>query len=280
MKILVTGASGFIGKNFLESTKHTELFTLSTSNISSDKIFKHFVGDLNNTSFFQSVLKERFDVIVHLAWIGLPQRTSSFNSQNASLYNSIMRLVSESETPKNVFIGSCLEYGSLTGEVSETSKGLEIDDFGKTKLELCEVAQKFEISYDWLRLFYTYGPYQHSNSLINSIQRDLLRGNQITLNSPGLTHDFIYIKDIVELIDLICSVESSNSIYNVGSGIPTSTGQVANTICNILNQKPMFVESQQEALTANVSKVIMSTGWQPKFTLEDGIKATLSWGEQ
>jgi nucleoside-diphosphate-sugar epimerase len=280
MKILVTGASGFIGKNFLESTKHTELFTLSTSNICSDKIYKHFVGNLNDTSFFQSVLKERFDVIVHLAWIGLPQRTFSFNSQNASLYNSIMRLVSESETPKNVFIGSCLEYGSLTGEVSETSKGLEIDDFGKTKLGLCEMAQKSEISYDWLRLFYTYGPHQHSNSLINSIQRDLLRGNQITLNSPSLTHDFIYIKDVVELIDLICSVESSNSIYNVGSGMPTSTGQVANTICNLLNQKPIFAESQQEALTANISKVVNSTGWHPKFTLQDGIKATLSWREQ
>jgi nucleoside-diphosphate-sugar epimerase len=280
MKILVTGASGFIGKNFLKSTKYTELFTLSTSKISSDKIFKHFVGNLNDTSFFQGVLKEKFDVIIHLAWIGLPQRTPSFNSQNANLYNSIMRLVSESETRKNVFIGSCLEYGSLTGKVSETSKGIEIDDFGKTKLELCEVAQKFEVSYDWLRLFYTYGPYQHSNSLINSIQRDLLSGNQITLNSPSLTHDFIYIKDVVELIDLICSVESSNSIYNVGSGIPTSTGQIANTICNLLNQKPMFANSHQEALTANISKVINSIGWQPKFTLEDGIKATLSWGEQ
>jgi nucleoside-diphosphate-sugar epimerase len=62
--------------------------------------------------------------------------------------------------------------------------------------------------------------------------------------------------------------------------MPTSTGQVANTICSLLNQKPMFAESQQEALTANISKVVKSTGWQPKFTLQEGIKATLSWGEQ
>ena len=143
MKILVTGASGFIGKNFLESTQHKNLFTLSTSTITSHNIYKHFIGSLNDPSFFQSVLNEKFDVIVHLAWIGLPQRTSSINLQNVNLYKSIIQQISESGTIKNIFIGSCLEYGKLMGEVSETFQGLEIDDFGKTKLELCEVAQEF-----------------------------------------------------------------------------------------------------------------------------------------
>ena len=280
MKILITGASGFIGKNFLETTQHKELFTASTSDITSPKIYKHFVGDLSNPVFFQSVLDEGFDVIVHLAWIGLPQRTSSVNLQNTNMYKSIMQLVSENEIVKNIFIGSCLEYGKLTGEVSETTQGYEIDEFGKMKLELYQLAQKFEISHDWLRLFYTFGPYQHPNSLINSIQRDLLRGNQITLNSPTLSHDFIYVKDVVELIDLLCASESSNSIYNVGSGVATSTGQVANTISNLLGQKPIFGEEQESALTADISKVVSGTGWNPRFSLEQGVKDTLSMGAQ
>ena len=278
MKILITGASGFIGRNFLESTQHKKFFTASSSNITSPKIYKHFVGDLSNPSFFQSVLEEGFDVIVHLAWIGLPKRTSDVNLQNINMYSSIMRLISENNRIKNIFIGSCLEYGKLTGEVSETTQGYDIDQFGKMKLELYKVAQKFELSYDWLRLFYTFGPYQHPNSLINSIQRDLLRGNQIALNSPSLSHDFIYVKDVVELIDLLCVSESINSIYNVGSGVATSTGQVANTISNLLGQKPIFGEEQQSAMTANICKVVSGTGWHPRFSLEQGVKETLSIG--
>jgi len=280
MKILVTGASGFIGKNFLESTQHKELFTLSTTNITSQKIYKHFIGDLSDLSFLKSVLDEKFDVIIHLAWIGLPQRTSSVNLQNVDLYHSIMQLISGSRETKNVFIGSCLEYGKLVGKVSEISQGIEIDDFGRTKLELCKEAKQFELSYDWLRLFYTFGPYQHPNSLIHSIKRDLSQGNRISLNSPSLSHDFIYIKDVVELIDLLCASESSNSIYNVGTGVPTSTGQVANTISNLLGRKPIFEEEQQLALIANITKTVTDTGWHPKYTIEQGIKATLSWGTQ
>jgi len=277
MKILVTGASGFLGKNFLESTQHKDLFTLSTSNITSHKIHKHFIGNLSDPSFFQGVLDEKFDVIIHLAWIGLPQRTSNVNLKNVNLYKSIMQSISESGTIKNIFIGSCLEYGNLIGEVSEASQGLEIDDFGRTKLELYGVARKLEISFDWLRLFYTFGPYQHPNSLIKSIQRDLLSGNQVKLNSPNLSHDFVYIEDVVKLIDLLCATESSNSIYNVGSGVATSTGQVANIISNLLGRKPIFGEEQQPPLTANISKVATETGWYPRFTIEQGIKATLSW---
>ena len=86
MKILVTGASGFVGKNFLDNTLHKDLFTLSTSNITSHKIHKHFIGNLSDPIFFQGVLNEKFDVVIHLAWIGLPDRTSKVNLQNLNLY--------------------------------------------------------------------------------------------------------------------------------------------------------------------------------------------------
>jgi nucleoside-diphosphate-sugar epimerase len=85
---------------------------------------------------------------------------------------------------------------------------------------------------------------------------------------------------VVELIDLLCASESSNSIYNVGSGVATSTGQVANTISNLLGQKPIFGEEQESALTADISKVVSGTGWNPRFSLEQGVKDTLSMGAQ
>ena len=280
MKILVTGASGFLGKNFLNNTRHKDLFTLSTSNITSHKIHKHIIGDLSDPRFIQGVLNEKFDVVIHLAWIGLPQRTSEVNIQNSILYKSIMELISESGITKNIFIGSCLEYGKLVGKVDEKTHGIEIDDFGRTKLELCQMAQKFEIPYNWLRLFYTFGPYQHSNSLIKSIQRDLLSNNQVKLNSPSLSHDFIYITDVVELIDFLCTTDSRNSIYNVGSGVSTSTGEIANIISKLLGRKPSFGVEQQPALTANISKAATETGWYPRFTIDKGIEATLSGSPQ
>ena len=53
-----------------------------------------------------------------------------------------------------------------------------------------------------------------------------------------------------------------------------------NTISNLLGQKPIFEEEQESARTANISKVVSGTGWNPRFSLEQGVKDTLSMGAQ
>lgn len=111
------------------------------------------------------------------------------------------------------------------------------------------------INYNWLRIFYTYGPYQHINSLVRSIQRDIYNERKIVISNPNKAHDFIYIKDVISLIDNILNTNLSKSVYNCGSGNPVSIGKIANTILNIMLKNSKFVEEPTLGLFADINKV-------------------------
>ena len=79
MKILLTGAGGFIGKNYLENTSYNNVFAVSRSTVESDRIYQNYTGDLTDKSFIKKIAIEKFDVIIHTAWSGLPNRTKDLN---------------------------------------------------------------------------------------------------------------------------------------------------------------------------------------------------------
>ena len=215
MKILLTGAGGFIGKNYLENTISTNIFTVSKSITESKKIYKNYVGDLSDVGFIKKIASEKFDVIIHTAWIGLPKRTTNLNLLNLSMYKNIIDIFSTSQGAKHIFLGSCLEYGNLIGRASESTKGIEIDSFGQIKLDLFDYVKLSGITYSWIRLFYLFGPHQHINSLTRSLYREILKKQEISLINPNKTHDFIYIKDVVALIDKVSGTNLVSSVYNL-----------------------------------------------------------------
>jgi nucleoside-diphosphate-sugar epimerase len=275
MKILLTGADGFIGKNFLDNTNSSEIFTVSRSTITSNKIYQNYKGDLADKSFIKEIAIEKFDVIIHTAWSGLPNRTEDINLKNFNMYRNMIDILSINQDTKHIFLGSCLEYGNIKGKVSENSQGTELDNFGQTKLKLLQYVKASGINYNWLRIFYTYGSHQHINSLVRSIQRDIYNERKIVISNPNKTHDFIYIKDVISLIDNILNTNFSKSVYNCGSGNPVSIGKMANTILNIMLKNSKFVEEPTLALFADINKAKRDLNWSPNYSLESGLIDTL-----
>lgn len=275
MKILLTGASGFIGKSYLANTQNNKIFTLSRSELYSDKIYKHYIGDLSEKRFLKNIALEKFDLIIHGAWNGLPDRTKSVNAKNANMYSSIIEELSSFKNAKHIFLGSCLEYGTMNGKVSEDIGGVDIDNFGETKLNLLNQVIKSGVNYNWLRIFYVFGPYQHPNSLIKSICDAIRNNNDVKIQNPTKAHDFIFIKDVIDLIDRFTLQKSMNGIYNIGSGSATSIGQVANIILQLFNKKPQFVNFKDESLIADIDKIYKTFRWLPNYKLKAGIEETV-----
>jgi nucleoside-diphosphate-sugar epimerase len=275
MKILLTGADGFIGKNFLENTTSNSVFTVSRSTIESDKIYQNYIGDLTDESFIKEIAIEKFDMIIHAAWSGLPNLTKNVNLLNFSMYRNIIDVLSKNPGTKHIFLGSCLEYGNIKGEVNEDAQGAEIDNFGQTKLELLKYIRSSKINHNWLRLFYAFGPYQHSNSFMRSIARDIYYGRNIVISNPSKTHDFIYIKDVISLIDKMLNTNINKGVYNCGNGIPVSLGKIANTVLNIMLKNSEFKEETELALFADINKAKKDFNWSPNYSLESGIIETL-----
>ena len=275
MKILLTGAGGFIGKNYLENTISSNIFTVSKSITESKKIYKNYAGDLSDLSFVKKIASEKFDVIIHTAWIGLPKRTTDLNLLNFNMYKTIINIFSASQDTKHIFLGSCLEYGNLIGRASEITEGIEIDNFGQTKRDLLNYVKLSGITYSWIRLFYLFGPHQHINSLTRSLHREILKKQEISLINPNKTHDFIYIKDVVAFIDKVSGTNLISSVYNCGSGDPVSVGQIANTILKIMALNFQFQEQPEPALSADITKAKKDFNWSPSYSIYSGLSETL-----
>ena len=275
MRILLTGASGFIGKNYLENTLFDEVSTISRSKLEAKKIYKHLNGDLTDKDFLDKISNEKYDVIIHAAWKGLPKRTKELNNLNFDMYRNILRAFGNNLETKHIFIGSCLEYGNLKGMISENTKGSDIDCFGQTKLELLKYIEASGIKYNWLRLFYNYGKYQHKNALINSIRKDIHNNRKININNPNTTHDYIYVKDTVALIDKIASNNLITGVFNAGKGELVPNGEIANTISKITGNRPIFKIKSESGLTADIRKAKKFLNWSPKYSLLEGLMEIL-----
>jgi nucleoside-diphosphate-sugar epimerase len=281
MKILVTGATGFIGRNFILNTKFNKIFTTSSTFTESSKIFKHIVGRLEDKTTLEQLVNENFDVVLHFAWTGLPDRSHKYLKSNENLYSMIINEFSKTDNTNHIFLGSCLEYGKLTGCVDEKSNGVELDGFGELKSKILHNLLNSKIRFNWLRIFYVYGLYQHPNSLINTAIKHSLSGEKINLNEPLNAHDYVYIKDVINLIDIIIEKTYTNEIFNVGSGELIANREIVDIIYKYFHSsfsKASNVKTLPSApgLFANLEKTRDFFNWEPMYSIKDGISNLLA----
>lgn len=271
MNILLTGANGFIGKNFLDLTSSKSISTLSRKPFAHKNSGKNYVGDLRDKNIIEKLKNEKFDRIIHAAWVGLPVRSQKINAENYALMVNIIQEFESLASTEHIFIGSCLEYGEMNGKINEKSLGANIGDFGQTKREIYNYLLKSEVKFSWIRPFYLYGPYQHSNSLLNYTLNSIINKKVINITNPSLSHDFVYIKDFVNFIDLIINKQLNNEVYNLGSGFQRTVGDFVNNILISCNQKPVYKTGSTEAAIADMDKVKQIFQWSPKYMIERGI---------
>jgi len=275
MKILLTGASGFIGKNYLQNTTNKQITTISRSNVDSKNVYRHIKGDLTDKDFLKKIAKDKYDIVIHAAWIGLPERTKNLNNLNFGMYKNILNTFSKTPETNHIFLGTCLEYGNLNGTANENTKGISIDNFGQNKLNLLNYIEKTGIKFNWIRLFYSYGKFQHSNSLVKSIQKNIHLNRKLVIHNPNKAHDYIYIKDVISLIDKTLGNDSNYGVLNSGSGHLVSIGTIANNVLAIMGKAPLFQVSNNTGLAADISKARKLLNWEPKYSLVQGLKETL-----
>jgi len=276
MKILLTGANGFIGKNYLDESNNESIHVISRKPLEHQSVFKNYIGDLTDLAFSKKVIENGFDIIVHCAWQGLPDRNTVNNKINLELNRNFIDLLKNYSGAKNIFIGSCLEYGGLTGTVNEMDSGTNVNDFGKTKLEIFQHILNQNLEFIWLRPFYLYGRYQHPNALMNYLLNKIPTNQEIELQNPNQTHDYLYINDLIHMIKLLETSSITNEIFNVGSGMSVSVTEIANLIKSLFGMEKLLPQTPELALVADIKKAKKLLNWFPQYSLQAGIQEIVS----
>ena len=278
MKTLITGVSGFIGRALLKQNLIGDLHV--TSRVSTSLpvgITGHF-GDLRDQEFVKHLAEQKFKRVIHLAWEGLPNLSEENNLRNLEISKKILEILASSGVEDFQIAGSCLEYGDKTGQVNEEVIGENLSDFADTKIKLLEFVAGLGVAYKWHRIFYSYGPFQHDNSLLSSAFLSAKNGVSLKLSNPNISRDFVYVDDVAKAMSQLIETPGVSGIFNIGSG----KGTLVKDLVDALNSK-MGLEIQDQvvevspALTADIKKITETCGWTPDVSIEQGVKKFVDW---
>lgn len=238
MKILVTGATGFIGNYVIEQllSDHVDIIATST-NIDKAKSKDWFDKvtfipfSLSEVNGEHLNLYEAFgkpDKVIHLAWGGLPNYKSlhHFEKELFCQYAFLKNLVQNGAKDITV-TGTCFEYGMQQGCLSEDMATQPSNPYALAKDTLRKFLQELQkterFSLKWVRLFYMYGKGQSPNSLLSQLDKALEEGEMVFNMSGGeQLRDYLPIAEVAKNIVVISAQNKIDGIINCCKGQPIS----------------------------------------------------------
>jgi len=166
--------------------------------------------------------------------------------------------------------------------------------YSATKIGADKIAESFYLSFGLpvvvVRPFNTFGPRQSARAVIPTIISQALRESAISLGNLEPTRDLNYVADTVEgFIKAAEAPQAVGQVFNLGSGREVSIGKLAETILSMMGKRlPILSEdtrirpkgSEVDRLCADNTKAKQILGWEPKYTLEDGLQRTIEWVRQ
>ena len=313
MRVLVTGADGFIGSHLtealIESGHEVRAFTFYNSfntwgwldTLPKDmlKEIDIFSGDIRDPNGVYEAV-QGMDTVFHLAaLIAIP---FSYHSPDSYVDTNIKGTLNVLQAGRKHNTGRILV--TSTSEVYGTAKYVPIDEehpyqgqspYSATKIGADRLAESFYRSFNMpitiVRPFNTYGPRQSARAVIPTIISQLLAGKEeIKLGSLTPTRDFNYVKDTVAgFLAIAGSDKTIGEEINIATQQEISIGELAGEIIAQINPNTRIVcdeerlrpeQSEVNRLLGSNKKIKNLTGWEPKYTLKEGIGHTIEWMKQ
>ncbi len=294
-RVIVTGASGFIGRHALPALRERgfEVHALDlpgANRESGDDLFWHAV-DLLDPAAVDCTLREISAThLLHFAWYVQHGKfwTAAENLDWVAASLHLIRAFHREGGRRAVVAGSCAEYDwtTATGPCIEEVTPLRPHTlYGTAKDSLRSLLAAYSaaqsIEWAWGRIFLLYGPGEYPARLVPSLIQSLARGERACCRSANLIRDLMHVEDcgraFAHLVD-----SSIKGPVNVASGIPVSLAVVSREIatqCRAedrldLEDQPCSAEVPAY-LVANTRRLQSEVGFVPQFSLRDGIRDIL-----
>lgn len=209
-------------------------------------------------------------------------------------FNSLVKLVNFLDWNyliKFINIGSSDEYGHLGRLASEHQREQPISPYSLSKMAASHFLQMMHFSQSFpsitLRLFLTYGPGQNVDRFIPQIVLGCLSNKKFPVSEGKQIRDFCFIDDVVEAVFLsLFSTNMNGSIINIASGKKFELRRVVELIMKLTQKgSPQFGElsyrtNESMELFGKVDKAMNKLGWEPKISLEEGLRQTIDWYQE
>lgn len=307
MRVLVTGGAGFIGrwvtKRLLEDG-HKVWIIDDLSNGRIENItelmkkanFKEFVkGDVKDSKLLSHVFKNNFDICYHLAASinvqdSIDDPDTTFQNDTIGTFNVLEEC--RKSGIKIVFMSTCMVYDRAYDDagITELHPTKPASPYAGSKI----AAENMVLSY-WhtyklpavvIRPFNTYGPFQKTGGeggVVAIFIKRNLEGQTLNIYGDGTqTRDLLYVEDCADFVaEAGYSDKVNGEIVNAGLGRDISINNLARLIADSESQikhvPHIHPQSEIRKLLCDYSKAKKLLGWEPKVSLEEGIKKTEDW---
>ncbi len=306
MNILVSGGAGFIGrwvvKRLLEDGHRVMAFDdLSNGQMVNIKeflnlpSFSFIKGDIKDRNALSELFHQGFDLVYHLAASinvqdSIDEPRTTFDNDVLGTFNVLEEC--RLNNTKMVFMSTCMVYSrsSEAGGITEEHPVKPASPYAASKLSGEALTRSYYYAYGLptvvVRPFNTYGPFQKSSGeggvVAIFIQRDL-EGQDLHIYGDGTqTRDLLFVEDCAEfVIKAGMDRRADGQILNAGLGRDVSINELAELICEdadrIKHIPHIHPQSEIQKLLCNYEKAGELLEWQPRISLEEGLRRTREW---
>lgn len=285
-KILVTGASGFIGHHLCQRLQQhqVEVFGVSRFLQESNGSIRWMQADVANFDDMQRIVtRVKPDLLFHLAADSSASRSLEAvrSTLQGNLVSTVNLLTLMAEVGGRVVLAGSLE------EPNEGEMPIASSPYAASKWSSTIYAQMFQQLYDLsivrARIYMVYGPGQMNfKKLIPYVTQALLGGEAPQLSSGQRLIDWIYVDDVVDGL-IAAALSPQDGVFELGSGTLTSISEIVQRLNQLINPKiqPLFGalpdRPMEQVRAANIADSQAKLNWQPKVSLEEGLARTVNW---
>jgi dTDP-6-deoxy-L-talose 4-dehydrogenase (NAD+) len=296
MRILVTGAAGFIGSwvvRALLERDHDVIGTFRPRRTPPTDVMNHgkftaWPADLDDLAAIETLARgSHAEVTIHMAWYADPATYlhSPRNMDSLAMTVRFARALYENGCRKFVGAGTCVEYAPSDQPRKES------DAIGpRTLYGVCKHAARSTIAalaaeqkkeFAWARLFHLHGPGDARVRLVPSLVDQLRRGAPVDLTDGTQIRDHLHVSDVGTALATIAASDAAGAV-NVCSGEPVTLRHIAETVAQIVGHPELLrfgarpQRPGEVMFLAGDASRLRGFAWTPRWTLEDGLRDAVS----
>ncbi|MFX1395224.1 MAG: SDR family oxidoreductase [Promethearchaeota archaeon] len=306
LKIIVTGAAGFIGSNLTDKLLELgakvigldNLFNGRLENLEDAMKYKNFEfhkGDVRDLNFLIDIFKDA-DIIYHeAAFTSVPQSVkmpANCNDVNVNGMINVLNAARRIDVDKVIFASSSAVYGDTPTLPKHEEMGRwPISPYGVAKLACEQYAKVWHHVYGLkttsIRYFNVFGPRQRDSPYSGVIAiwlGRILRDEDLLIYGDGeQSRDFTYVKDVIQGNLLIAEHDIPGEIINIACGNPIKLTDLAKLILKLTGKEHLGIQYTDprpgdiKHSYGDISKANKLLGYEAKYTQEDGLRDYLNW---